>query len=31
METYSSWVDCPEEKCVSADIKHPFLVGFVTV
>ena len=31
METYSSWMNCPKEKCVSADLMHLFLVRFVTV
>jgi hypothetical protein len=31
METYSSWMNCPKEKCVSADLTHLFLVRFVTV
>jgi hypothetical protein len=31
IETYSSWMNCPKEKCVSADIMHLFLVRFVTV
>ena len=31
METYSSWVNCPKEKCVSADLMHLLLVSFVTV
>ena len=31
METYSSWMNCPKEKCVSADLMHLFLVSFVTV
>ena len=31
METYSSWVNCPKQKCVSADLMHLFLVRFVTV
>ena len=31
METYSSWVNCPKEKCVSADLMYLFLVLFVTV
>jgi hypothetical protein len=30
METYSSWVNCPKEKCASADLMHLFLVRFVT-
>ena len=31
METYSSWMNCPKEKCISADLMHLFLVRFVTV
>jgi hypothetical protein len=31
LETYSSWVNCPKEKIVSADLMHLFLVPFVTV
>jgi hypothetical protein len=31
METYSSWMNCPKEKCASADLMHLFLVRFVTV
>jgi hypothetical protein len=31
METYSSRMNCPKEKCVSADLMHLFLVRFVTV
>jgi hypothetical protein len=31
METYSSWVNRPKEKCVSADLMHLLLVSFVTV
>jgi hypothetical protein len=31
METYYSWVNCPKEKCVSAEIMHLFLGRFVTV
>ena len=31
METYSSWMNSPKEKCVSADLMHVFLVRFVTV
>jgi hypothetical protein len=31
METYSSWMNCPNEKCFSADLMHLFLVRFVTV
>ena len=31
METNSSWVNCPKEKYVSADLMHLFLVRFVTV
>ena len=31
METYSSWVNFPKGKCVSADLMHLFLVRFVTV
>ena len=31
METYSSWMNCPKEKCLSADLVHLFLVRFVTV
>jgi hypothetical protein len=30
METYSSWINCPKEKCVCADLMHLFLVRFVT-
>jgi hypothetical protein len=31
METHSSWMNCPKEKCVSADLMHLLLVRFVTV
>ena len=31
METYSSWVNCPKDKRVSAELMHLFLVRFVTV
>ena len=27
----SAWVNCPKEKCVSADLMHLSLVRFVTV
>ena len=28
IETYSSWVNCPKEKCVSADLMHLFPCSF---
>ena len=31
MEMYSSWMNCPKEKCIFADLMHLFLVRFVTV